>query len=51
MTAQPAITAASPETIVSIEGLRKSFGQVEVLRGVDLKVGKGEAVVIVGSSG
>ncbi|MBN9444414.1 MAG: amino acid ABC transporter ATP-binding protein [Bosea sp.] len=37
--------------MVSIEGLRKSFGNVEVLRGVDLKVGKGEAVVIVGSSG
>ncbi|WP_336813100.1 amino acid ABC transporter ATP-binding protein [Bosea sp. MMO-172] len=45
------MTASSPETIVSIAGLRKSFGQVEVLRGVDLKVGKGEAVVIVGSSG
>ncbi|WP_454659052.1 amino acid ABC transporter ATP-binding protein [Bosea beijingensis] len=45
------MTASSSETIVSIEGLRKSFGQVEVLRGVDLKVGKGEAVVIVGSSG
>ncbi|MBN9452133.1 MAG: amino acid ABC transporter ATP-binding protein [Bosea sp.] len=37
--------------MVSIEGLRKSFGQVEVLRGIDLEVGKGEAVVIVGSSG
>ncbi len=45
------MTAAPSETIVSIEGLRKSFGDVEVLRGVDLKVGKGEAVVIVGSSG
>ncbi len=45
------MTAASPDAIVSIEGLRKSFGNVEVLRGVDLKVGKGEAVVIVGSSG
>ncbi|CAN7147192.1 amino acid ABC transporter ATP-binding protein [Bosea sp. LjRoot90] len=37
--------------MVSIEGLRKSFGEVEVLRGVDLRVGNGEAVVIVGSSG
>ncbi|MGN6097184.1 MAG: amino acid ABC transporter ATP-binding protein [Bosea sp. (in: a-proteobacteria)] len=45
------MTAASPDAIVSIEGLRKSFGNVEVLRGVDLRVGKGEAVVIVGSSG
>ena len=51
MSLAPAPAAASPETIVSIEGLRKSFGQIEVLRGVDLKVGKGEAVVIVGSSG
>ena len=51
MTSQPATTTTPSETIVSIEGLRKSFGQVEVLRGVDLKVGKGEAVVIVGSSG
>jgi hypothetical protein len=33
------MTAASPETIVSIEVLRKIFGQVEVLRGVDLMVG------------
>ncbi len=49
MKSVPATAAA--EAIVSIEGLRKSFGQVEVLRGIDLKVGKGEAVVIVGSSG
>ena len=51
VTQQPGMTAKPAETIVSIEGLRKSFGNVEVLRGVDLKVGKGEAVVIVGSSG
>src|SRR6478735_2573457 len=38
VTSQPAMTAAPPETIVSTEGLRKSFGNVE-------------AVVIVGSSG
>ncbi|WP_291654551.1 amino acid ABC transporter ATP-binding protein [Bosea sp. (in: a-proteobacteria)] len=49
MKSVPATAAA--EAIVSIEGLRKSFGQVEVLRGIDLEVGKGEAVVIVGSSG
>jgi polar amino acid transport system ATP-binding protein len=51
VTSAPAITASPSEPIVSIEGLRKSFGNVEVLSGVDLKVGKGEAVVIVGSSG
>jgi len=46
-----AITPASADPIVAIDGLRKSFGNVEVLRGVDLRVAKGEAVVIVGSSG
>lgn len=44
-----AVTAAAP--IVAIEELRKSFGDTEVLRGIDLNVVKGEAVVIVGSSG
>jgi ABC-type polar amino acid transport system ATPase subunit len=39
------------EDMVVIEGLSKSFGNVEVLREVDLKVKKGEAVVIVGASG
>jgi polar amino acid transport system ATP-binding protein len=42
---------APGQAIVEIAGLRKSFGDVEVLRGVDLRVNKGEAVVIVGSSG
>jgi polar amino acid transport system ATP-binding protein len=39
------------DAIVVIEDLRKSFGTIEVLRGIDLEVRKGEAVVIVGSSG
>lgn len=37
--------------IVVIEDLHKSFGNVEVLKGIDLAVAAGEAVVIVGSSG
>ncbi|MCC7263740.1 MAG: amino acid ABC transporter ATP-binding protein [Candidatus Latescibacteria bacterium] len=32
-------------------GLRKTFGDLEVLRGVDLRVAKGEVVVVVGPSG
>jgi polar amino acid transport system ATP-binding protein len=37
--------------IVRIEGLTKSFGKLEVLKGVDLEVAKGEVVVILGPSG
>src|SRR5262245_11403855 len=37
--------------ILTIEGLRKSFGSFEVLKGIDLEVHKGETVVIVGASG
>jgi len=36
---------------VRIEGLRKSFGGHQVLRGIDLEVGKGEVVVVFGRSG
>jgi polar amino acid transport system ATP-binding protein len=34
-----------------IEGLHKSFGQLEVLRGIDLVVGEHEVVCLIGSSG
>ena len=36
---------------IEILGLGKWFGQVQVLKGVDLKVGSGERVVILGPSG
>ncbi|HYJ61875.1 MAG TPA: amino acid ABC transporter ATP-binding protein [Actinomycetota bacterium] len=42
---------ARGEPIVRIEGLSKSFGNLEVLRDVDMTVGKGEVVVIFGRSG
>jgi polar amino acid transport system ATP-binding protein len=38
-------------TVLSIRGLRKSFGELEVLRGVDLDVAEGEALCIIGPSG
>ena len=40
------------QAIVRIENLRKSFGSLEVLKGVDLEVRKGEVVVVIlGPSG
>jgi sulfonate transport system ATP-binding protein len=36
---------------VTIERLRKSFGQNEVLRGIDLEISAGEFVAVVGRSG
>lgn len=39
------------ENIIEIKGLKKCFGNVEVLKGIDLKMKKGEKIVILGSSG
>lgn len=39
------------ETIVSLKGVRKKFGQNEVLRGIDIDVTRGEVVAIIGRSG
>ena len=39
------------ETMISIQGLRKSYGNLEVLKGIDLDVRKGEKVVVIGPSG
>lgn len=37
--------------MITIKGLRKSFGSTEVLRGIDLSVAESEVVVIIGPSG
>ncbi|MCW1928302.1 amino acid ABC transporter ATP-binding protein [Bhargavaea beijingensis] len=37
--------------MLEITGLRKSFGPLEILKGVDLEIGKGDVVVILGPSG
>jgi polar amino acid transport system ATP-binding protein len=43
--------SALPTPILSIRGLRKSFGHTEVLRGIDLAVAPQELVFIIGPSG
>ncbi|MCX8007921.1 MAG: amino acid ABC transporter ATP-binding protein [Coriobacteriia bacterium] len=45
------MTKSNGEPVVRIKGLQKRFGDVEVLRGVDMDVHKGEVVVILGPSG
>ena len=37
--------------VIRIEGLRKSYGTTEVLKGIDLDVTRGEVVVVLGPSG
>jgi ABC-type polar amino acid transport system ATPase subunit len=42
---------STTDPVISIRGLRKSFGDLEVLKGIDLDVTRGEHVVIFGPSG
>ena len=41
----------SNEVMVKAEGLRKSYGTVEAVRGVSLEVDRGQVVVVIGPSG
>ena len=36
---------------LELSGVRKSFGQTEIIRGVDLSIGKGEIHAIIGPNG
>jgi len=46
-----ATTNTPADPVISIHGLRKSFGDLHVLRGIDLEVKQGENVVVLGRSG
>ncbi|MDH2328165.1 amino acid ABC transporter ATP-binding protein [Cereibacter sp. SYSU M97828] len=37
--------------MIEIQNVRKSFGQLEVLKGIDLTVNKGEVLTVIGGSG
>ena len=39
------------EIIIQVKGLKKNFGSLEVLKGVDLEIDRGEVVVVIGPSG
>ncbi len=41
----------SRDVLVDIQGVRKRYGDHEVLKGIDLQVGRGEVVVLLGPSG
>jgi polar amino acid transport system ATP-binding protein len=43
--------SATPAEALRVEGLRKRFGDVEVLRGIDLSVTEHEVVCLIGASG
>ena len=45
------MTGTASEPKIELRGLKKSFGAKCVLDGVDLKVGTGESVVVIGGSG
>ena len=42
---------AEVDHVLEIKNIHKSFGENEILKGVDLKIDKGDVVVILGPSG
>ena len=41
----------SSDTIISVSGLKKSFDNVEVLKGIDIDIHKGDVLCVIGASG
>ena len=39
------------ETLIKVENLQKSFDKVDVLKGINIEIKKGEVVVVIGPSG
>lgn len=51
MTQAHPLTTDAPFALVDIQGLRKRFGDNEVLKGVDLHISRREVICIIGKSG
>ena len=45
------LPASSDTPVIAIKGLKKSFGSLSVLNGIDIDIQKGENVAILGRSG
>ena len=45
------MNGAAPAPALRLENVHKSFGDLEVLRGVDLEVKRGEVICVLGPSG
>ena len=43
--------SANNETIISVSGLKKSFDDVDVLKGIDINIHRGDVVCVIGASG
>ena len=41
----------SKELLLSVRGLKKNFGEREILKGIDFDVHKGDVVCVIGPSG
>ncbi len=44
-------TETASNTALSVSGLRKSYGELEAVRGIDLQVGAGEVFALLGPNG
>ena len=51
MSARPDVRLKPDTAALRVEGLHKSFGKLEVLRGIDLEVAEHEVVCLIGASG
>ena len=47
----PAVTTAAATPLVVLEDVNKSFGDLHVLKDIDLEVARGEVLVVIGPSG